>query len=324
MIPNAILLLLLPAADPTPAEVIAGVERFFKKTASDDGSFRPGVDPKYRGMSDSAASDLAPVAYAVVLSRTFGWGLPHEEKTKSFLHGRQGKDGAFVNVGGTYDPKSPDARAYNTTMALMALRALGEKPRHDPLPVFAAVLEEDYKKLPMYMTSFFPLAYLCAGKAIPADADRKIKALMVQDEDGYIHGHVAATFHAAHYYRLIGEKTPKADKMAARVLRDQLPDGGWMRNMPSRDRHATFDAAFILRQLGKGDKAEKALKRAAAWALSCRNEDGGFGHYPGSPSDADACYFQMGALVLAGWLEPAKTAPKDGRLVGWGHLFPVR
>ncbi|MBY0232100.1 MAG: terpene cyclase/mutase family protein, partial [Gemmataceae bacterium] len=318
MILNAILLL---AADPSPGEAVAGAERFFKRTARANGSFRPGTDPAYRGMSDSAASDLAPTAYAVVLSRTFGWKLPHEERTRKFLLSRQGKDGAFVNVGGTYDPESPDARAYNTTMGLMALRALGAKPERDPLPVFAAVLEEDYKKLPMYMTSFFPLAYLCAGEAIPADADRKIKALMAQDEDGYIHGHVASTFHAAHYYRLVGEKTPKAGRMVARVLRDQRRDGSWMLNMPSRDRHATFDACFVLRQLGKGPEVEKALARAAGWALSCRNEDGGFGHFPGSPSDADACYFQMGTLVQAGWLAPAKTAPKDGRLLGWGHLF---
>ena len=78
---------------------------------------------------------------------------------------------------------------------------------------------------------------------------------MVQDDDGYIHDHVAATFHAAHYYRLIGEETPKAEAMLKRVLRDQKADGSWMLNPPSRDRHATFDAAFILRQLG-GDRPE--------------------------------------------------------------------
>jgi geranylgeranyl transferase type-2 subunit beta len=31
-----------------------------------------------------------------------------------------------------------------------------------------------------------------------------------QKEDGYLQNHVAATFHAAHYYRLIGQPTPKA------------------------------------------------------------------------------------------------------------------
>jgi geranylgeranyl transferase type-2 subunit beta len=314
-----------PAADPTPDDTLAGLRDFFGKTAKPDGSFRPGIDPDYEGMSDSAFSDLAPVAYAVVLHKTFGWRLPDEEKTRQFLLSRQRKDGAFVNVAGTVDPDSPAGRAYNTTMAAMALRALGTKPRYDPLPVFDLVLKADYKDLPAYMTSFFPLAYLCSGKPIPADADRKIKALMVQDDDGYLHEHVAATFHAAHYYRLIGEDVPKAEAMLKRVLRDQKPDGSWMLNPPARDRHATFDAAFIIRQLGgERPEAKRARAKAAAWALSCRNPDGGFGHFPGSPSDADACYFHAGTLVMAGVLKSADPPPPDAHLLGWGHLFPVR
>src|SRR5262245_53529154 len=63
-----------------PASVVRkGVEFFFAETARADGSFRPGIDPKYYGMSDSAYSDLAPVAYAVILHKTFGWQLPHEK-----------------------------------------------------------------------------------------------------------------------------------------------------------------------------------------------------------------------------------------------------
>jgi len=79
-----------------------------------------------------------------------------------------------------------------------------------------------------------------------------------------------------------------------RVLHDQKPDGSWLLNLPSRDRHATFDAVFTLRQLGH-DRADcrSAIGRAARWALSCRNADGGFGHFPGSTSDADANYFQV-------------------------------
>ena len=50
-----------------------------------------------------------------------------------------------MNVAGTVDPKSPAGRAYNTTMAVMALRALGTKPKYDPLPVFDVVLKADYQ-----------------------------------------------------------------------------------------------------------------------------------------------------------------------------------
>jgi geranylgeranyl transferase type-2 subunit beta len=312
------------AADPAPERVLADLRAFFQKTANPDGSFRPGIDPDYEGMSDSAYSDLAPTAYAVVLHRTFGWKLPHEEKTREFLLCRQGPDGAFVNLAGTVDPKSAAGRAYNTTMAVMALKALGTKPKYDPLPVFDVVLAADYKSLPAYMTSFFPLAYLASGKPIPDEADRKIRALMVQDADGYLHEHIAATFHAAHYYRLTNRETPRAAAMVRRTLREQKADGSWLRNPPARDRHATFDAVFVLRQLGGEDQeVRKGIASAADWARSCRNSDGGFGHFPGSTSDADACYFQVGTLVMAGVLKPVDPLPPDPHLLGWGHLFPV-
>jgi geranylgeranyl transferase type-2 subunit beta len=308
--------------EPSAAQVLDGVRGFFAKTALPDGSFRPGIDADYEGISDSAASDLAPVAYAVILHKTFGWKVPDEVKTREFLFSRQQEDGAFVNVKGTLDPKSPLARVYNTTQGLAALRALGTKPRRDALPVFEAVMKNDYKGLPPYSTSFFPLAFLANGKPFPVEADRKLRALMVPADDGYLHNHVAATFHAVHYYRLLNQPTPKADEMVARTLGDQKPDGSWLLNPPSRDRHATFDAVFILKQLGK-DRADcrRAIAKAAAWALTCRNADGGFGHFPGSPSDADAVYFQVGTLVMAGVLKPVAPLPKGAHLLGWGHLI---
>jgi geranylgeranyl transferase type-2 subunit beta len=298
---------------------------FYERTALPNGPYRPGIDPDYEGMSDSAYSDLAPIAYAVVIHKTFGWKLAHEDKTTEFLLGRQEATGSFVNIAGTVDPKSAAGRAYNTTMALMALKALATKPQHDPLPIFDVVLKEDYKKLPPYMTSFFPLAYLASGKEIPKEADEKIRALMVQTDDGYLHEHVASTFHAAHYYRLTNRETPKAEAMLKRVLKDQKPDGSWMLNAPARDRHATFDAVFVLKQLG-GDREDckKAIEKAAKWALTCRNLDGGFGHFPGSTSDADANYFHVGTLVMADWLKPVHPLPQDAKLLGWGHLFPTK
>src|SRR5262249_15978573 len=53
-------------------EVLEGLRKFYAKTARADGSFANGIDPKYRGMSDSAYSDLAEVTYAVTLHKTFG------------------------------------------------------------------------------------------------------------------------------------------------------------------------------------------------------------------------------------------------------------
>jgi len=309
---------------PTPDEILSGLKEFYRKTARPGGSFQPGIDPDYRGMSDAAYSDLAAVTYAVTIHKTFGWKLPYEEKTVEFLLSRQKPNGDFFNVAGTVSPESPEGRTYNTTQGLVALHALGRKPRHDPLPVFEAILKEDYKQLPAYSTSFFPLAYLCAGQPIPEKADRGIRALMVQDDTGYSNNHVAATFHASHYYRLVGEDTPRAKEMVARILRDQKPNGSWFLNMPARDRHATFDAVFTLRHEGKNSaECRAAISKAATWAVSCRNPDGGFGHYPGSTSDADAIYFQVGTLVMAGVLKPVAPPPPNPSLLSWGHLMPV-
>ena len=112
--------------------------------------------------------------------------------------------------------------------------------------------------------------------------------------------------------------------MVARILREQKPDGSWLLNMPSRDRHATFDAVFTLAHEGHGrEDCRAAIGRAASWARSCRNTDGGFGHFPGAASDADAVYFQVGTLVMAGILEPANPLPKDPHLLSWGHMMPL-
>lgn len=322
----AALSFVISAAEPTPADVLDGLKNFYAKTARPDGSFQPGPDPAYLGMSDSAASDFAPITYACTLHKTFGWKLPFEQNSIAFIQSRQKESGEFFNVAGTYDPASPEARTYNTTQALVALHALGAKPLRDPLGVFEEILKRDYKTLPAYSTSFFPLAYLCAGKSIPPQADRAIRALMIQDETGYTNDHIAATFHASHYYNLLGEAPPKSKLMVARILRDQKPDGSWFLNMPSRDRHATFDAVFTLVHEGpaSGLDVKPALERAAKWALSCRNADGGFGHFPGSQSDADAVYFQVGTLVMAGFLKPADPLPADPHLLSWGHLMPQR
>src|SRR3954466_3966299 len=101
-------------------EVLAGLRSFYKQTARPDGSFQPGIDPAYVGMSDSASSDLAPVTYACTIHKTFGWRLPFEEQTLAFLLARQRETGEFFNVAGTVDPASAEGRTYNTTQGLVA------------------------------------------------------------------------------------------------------------------------------------------------------------------------------------------------------------
>src|SRR5204862_334409 len=98
------------------------------------------------------------------------------------------------------------------------------------------------KALPAFSTSFFPLAYLCTGQPIPEKADAGIRALMVQDATGYTNNHVAATFHASHYYSLVGEETPKAAEMVTRILREQKPDGSWLATGCADGLARVFDA----------------------------------------------------------------------------------
>src|SRR5437016_1937752 len=170
----------------TAEGVLSGHGKFLAKTALADGSFANGLDPQYRGMSDSAYSDLAAVTYAVTLHKTFGWKLPHEEATRRFLLSRQQPNGDFFNLAGTVDPKSAEGCVYNTTQGIVALHALGLKPNYDPLRVFQDALKQDYRTLPAYSTSFFPLAYLAYGQSIPAEADPRIRATMIQAPDGHL------------------------------------------------------------------------------------------------------------------------------------------
>ena len=308
------------ASSRTSDDVLKGLREFYRRTARPDGSFQPGIDPDYLGMSDSAYSDLAAVTYACTIHKTFGWKLPHEEKTIEFLLARQQPDGEFFNVAGTVDPDSPQGRTYNTTQALVALRALGVKPKYDPLPVFEEILKQDYKTLPAYSTSFFPLAYLCAGKPIPEQADRAIRALMVQDDDGYLNDHVAATFHASHYYR--SGRRADAEGRADGGPHAPRPEG--RRQLaaepavarPARDVRRRVHAAA--RRATASADCQAAIERAAQWALSCRNADGGFGHFPGSTSDADAVYFQVGTLVMAGFLQAGRSAAERSALARLG------
>jgi geranylgeranyl transferase type-2 subunit beta len=290
-----------------------------------DGGYAAAPDPAYAGRSDTSLSDLAAVTYAAVLARTMDWKLPDPKRSVGFIAGHQKPDGRFVNLAGKHDPTSDLGILYNTTQGVVGLRALGARPETDPLPTLGRILEgEGYKKLPWYTTSFFPLLCAALEKPFPGDWRRKIAGHMEENQaaDGYLGDHVAATFHMAHFYCLIGRPTPKAERMVARVLRDQKADGGWDIKQPDWDVHACFDAMFILRQLGGDDpKVRAAMARGADWALRCRNPDGGFCHFPGKPSDMDAVYFQFGTLIQAGRIPGAHFDLPDAQTLGWGHAM---
>jgi geranylgeranyl transferase type-2 subunit beta len=309
-----------PASKP-PEETLA----FIRRCARDDGGYVPSPDPAYSGNSDTSLSDLAAVTYAATLAKTMGWELPNPERSVEFIQRHQQVDGSFVNRAGKMDPKSDLAVLYNTVQGIVALRALGQRPRIDPVNVPDRFFSGDsFKKLPWYTTSFFPLFYAALNTPFPEPYDRALRELQVrsQTEDGYLGDHVAATFHMAHYFRLTGRPTPHSEQMVARVLRDQKSDGGWNIKQPDWDVHACFDAVYILRQLGgQSESVQHAIAKAADWALSCRHSDGGFGHYPDWHSDMDAVYFQFGTLIQAGRVPGARLDLPDAHTLSWGHAM---
>ncbi len=298
---------------------------FIRRCARPDGGYAPSPDAKYDGNSDTASSDLAAVTYATTLAKTMGWRLPHAERSVEFIHRHQQADGSFSNLEGKMDPKTDLAVLYNTVQGVVSLRALGQRPKINPARVLDRFFEGDaFSRLPWYTTSFFPLFYAALGEPFPSRYDGLLRNLQLRNQaaDGYLGDHVASTFHMVHYFRLVGEPTPRATEMVARVLRDQKPDGGWNIKEPDWDVHACFDAVFILRQLGgESEQAQKAIQKAADWALSCRNSDGGFGHYQGWHSDMDAVYFQFGTLLQAGRLRLAKRDLPDAQILSWGHAM---
>lgn len=323
------------AAMPTlwPQEAAAGESEnlaeetfaFIRRCARDDGGYAPSPDPAYPGNSDTGLSDLAGVTYAATLAKTMGWQLPDLERSAEYIQRRQRPDGCFAHLAGKMDPKSDLAVLYNTVQGVVALRALGRRPKIDPAKALDRFfLDDAFKKLPWYTTSFFPLFYAALGRPFPREFDEALRRRQSesQAQDGYLGDHVAATFHLAHYFRLAGQPVPKAAQMVARVLRDQKADGGWNIKEPDWDVHAGFDAVFILRQLGgESDTVRRAIARAADWALGCRNADGGFGHFPHWHSDLDAVYFQFGTLIQAGRVAGARRVLPDAHTLSWGHAM---
>ncbi len=311
-------------ADIDGRKIKATTFRFIQNCARPDGSYSPSPDRKYAGSSDTAESDLAAVTYAATLAKPEGRTLAHAEKSADFIQCHQRPESLFVNLAGSLDPNADLAVLYNTVQGVVGLRALGEKPRVNPAHVLDRFFENNaFAKLPWYTVSFFPLFYAALGVPFPPIYQRDLERHIQEHQaaDGYLGDHVAATFHLVHFYRLVGKPTPKADAIVQRVLRDQRADGGWQLKAPDWDVHSCFDAVFILRQLGTNSPAcRAAIAKAARWALRCQNADGGFGHYPGLPSDMDAVYFQFGTLIQAGLIPGTNFHLADAETLSWGHV----
>ena len=164
------------------------------------------------GTSDVGLSGIAAPAYATILCHTFGWSVPYPAETIDFFISCQKPDGAFYAPTGSMDQNSPHAKLYNTLQGMISLRLLGEKPRYDPMPVVdCSFTDGEFKELPLYTTSFFPLFFTAIGEKMPEHIDKRMRKYILseQTEDGDPSDHVATTFHAAHYFRRSERPLPK-------------------------------------------------------------------------------------------------------------------
>jgi len=298
---------------------------FLQKCHRKDGGYNPSPDPAYHGNSDTAESDLAAVTYAAVLAKTFQRKLPGASRSAEFIQGHQQPDGVFVNHEGNLKPTDDLAILYNTVQGVVSLRALGEKPRVNPVHVMDRFFENDrFRKLPWYTMSFYPLFYASLGAHFPDEYRKAIASWLRshQSPDGYLANLVASTFHLVHFFRLIGQPVPRASAVVDSVIKGQQANGAWHHHPRSWDVHSCFDAVFILRQLGGDSKrCRAAINKGADWALTCRTADGGFSHFPGEHSDVDAVYFQLGTLIQAGWIPGADFNLPDAETLSWGHAM---
>jgi hypothetical protein len=121
---------------------------------------------------------LAAVTYAATLAKTMGWRWPHRERSIEFIHRHQQADGSFINLEGKMNPKEDLAVRYNTVQGVVALRALGRRPKPDPTKVIDRfVVGDAFRRLPWYTTSFFPLFYAALGQPLGGESEPARKAI---------------------------------------------------------------------------------------------------------------------------------------------------
>ena len=141
----------------TPAQVLDGLKRFYQRTALPDGSFQPGIDPDYQGMSDSAYSDLAPVTYAVMIHKTFGWKLPARREDRRVPAGAaEGGRRRSSTSPAPSTPSPPRAAPTTRRRAWSPCTPSGVKPKHDPLPVFEDDPEGGLQAPPAVLDELLP------------------------------------------------------------------------------------------------------------------------------------------------------------------------
>jgi prenyltransferase beta subunit len=95
----------------------------------------------------------------------------------------------------------------------------------------------------------------------------------------------------------LGEKMPDESAMRAVIQDGQMRDGGFAKeNTEKSDLETTYRVTRALVMLKLRPKQVEAMR---SFVAKCRNEDGGYGLQPGTPSSASATYF---ATIVLHWL----------------------
>ncbi|NOY83064.1 MAG: hypothetical protein GXP31_18855 [Kiritimatiellaeota bacterium] len=296
-----------------------------------DGTWRASTRGGYLGISDCLYNDTSAAAYVAELLLTLGIEHPNRTQTIEFINARQTLEGYYRPLDARCAPRWYPA--HSTWKSLRGLRALGGKPRYDPLPFLRKHGLELRFDDPAHCYSYAPDmvagCYDLLDEPIPADVAAHLTALYASRRDSLTGWFIQTTpypfslmnpmtFHAMRTYKYTGRPLPEADLILEWFMRMQEKDGGWT----GGGVHGTFNAGVVIRTLSdNSEQYKKALRRAGEWILdSCWNKDGGFNHLgDGKPSEADACYFHIATLVMAGMI-PTPLTPAC-RWIGVGHMW---
>lgn len=296
-----------------------------------DGVWRAAPDADYLGISDCLFNDTSAAAYVAELLLTLGVEHPNPAQTVEFIQARQTPKGYFEPL----DPRCASRwyPAHATWKSLRGLRALGARPRHDPLPfVREHSLEQDFnspERFSPYAPDMLAGCYDLLGEPMPADVADHLVAQYASRIDPLTGWFVQTTpypfglmnpitFHAMRTYKYAGHELARPELVLEWFMRMQEPNGSWTNGGV----HGTCNAAVVICTLGnQAECYRNALHRAANWILeTCWNDDGGFNHLgDGKPSEVDACYFHIATLVMADMI-PTPLTP-DCRWIGTGHMW---
>ncbi len=314
-----------------PPEDIGKIIDYLLALRNEDGTWRASTIDGYLGISDCLYNDTSAATYVAELLLTLGVEHPNPAQTIEFINARQASGGHFKPL----DPRCAPRwyPAHSTWKSLRGLRALGGKPRFDPLPFLRKHgLELDFDdpaRFYAYAPDMVAGCYDLLDEPIPADVANHLVALYESRADPLTGWFIQTTpypfarmnpmtFHAMRTFKYTGREPARADLILEWFMRMQEGNGSWTHGGV----HGTFNACVVIRTLSdNSERYRDALCRAGKWVItSCWNEDGGFNHMGDNrPSEVDACYFHIATLVMAGMI-PTPLCPKD-RWIGVGHMW---